>query len=108
MTNTMTNTFSVIKTGGKQYIAVSGQKLRIEKLEGEHKAGDTISFDEVLMTSVAGKVEIGTPMIAKASVKAKIVEITRDPTILVVKYRAKSRYHKKNGHRQPKFIVEII
>jgi large subunit ribosomal protein L21 len=104
----MTNTFSVIKTGGKQYIVRAGQKLRIEKLEGEHKVGDTISFDEVLMTSVDGKVTIGTPFVAKASVKATISEITRDPTILVVKYRAKSRYHKKNGHRQPKFIVDII
>lgn len=104
----MTNTFSVIKTGGKQYIVRTGDKLRIEKLEGEHKVGDTISFDEVLLTSVDGKVTIGAPFVAKASVSAKISEITRDPTILVVKYRAKSRYHKKNGHRQPKFIVEII
>ena len=104
----MTNTFSVIKTGGKQYIVRAGQKLRIEKLEGEHKVGDTISFDEVLMTSDNGKVEIGTPFVAKASVKATIAEITRDPTILVVRYRAKSRYHKKNGHRQPKFVVDII
>ncbi len=104
----MTNTFSVIKTGGKQYIVRTGDKLRIEKLEGEHKVGDTISFDEVLLTSVDGKVTIGAPFLEKESVSAKISEITRDPTILVVKYRAKSRYHKKNGHRQPKFIVEII
>jgi large subunit ribosomal protein L21 len=108
MTKSTTNTFSVIKTGGKQYIVRSGDKLRIEKLEGEYKEGDTISFDEVLMTSVDGKVTLGAPMIEKASVKAKLLEITRDPTILVVRYRAKSRYHKKNGHRQPKFIVEFI
>jgi large subunit ribosomal protein L21 len=107
-TNKSSNTFSVIKTGSKQYIVRSGDKIRIEKIVGEYKAGDTITFDEVLMTSDAGKVTIGNPMVSAAKVMAKISEITRDPTLLVVKYKAKSRYYKKNGHRQPKWIVEIV
>jgi large subunit ribosomal protein L21 len=107
-TNKSTNTFSVIKTGGKQYIVRSGDKIRIEKIVGEHKEGDTITFDEVLMTSKDGKIEIGAPFISSAKVTAKLVEVTRDPTLIVVKYKAKSRYYKKNGHRQPKWIVEII
>ena len=100
--------FAVIQTGGKQYIAEKGQKLRIEKLGGDHKEGDTVTFDEVLMTSEAGKFTIGAPLITGAKVSAKIVEVTRDPKLIVTKYRAKSRYHKKNGHKQPKLIVEII
>ncbi len=107
-TNKSSNTFSVIKTGGKQYIVRSGDKVRIEKIIGEHKEGDTITFDEVLLTSVSGKVTIGAPMVSGAKVTAKLLEITRDPTLIVVKYKAKSRYYKKNGHRQPKWIVEII
>ena len=100
--------FSVIRTGGKQYIAKSGVKLRIEKIIGEHKEGDTITFDEVLMTFNAGKYEVGTPNIQGAKIEAKLISITRDPKLIVTKYRAKSRYHKKNGHKQPKFVVEIV
>ncbi len=102
------DSYSIIKTGGKQHIAEKGTKLRIEKLEGDHKEGDVITFDEVLMTADAGVYSIGSPFIAGAKVSAKIVEITRDPKLIVLRYRAKSRYHKKNGHRQPKFVVEII
>jgi large subunit ribosomal protein L21 len=102
------NSYNIIKTGGKQYVAISGQKLRIEKLAGEHKVGDTVTFDEVLMTANSGKYNIGTPNVSGAKVNAKIVEITADPKVLVVKYRAKSRYYKKNGHKQPKFVVEVI
>ena len=100
--------YSVIKTGGKQYVATPGIKLRIEKLTGEHKEGDTISFDEVLMTAKGGAYTIGAPFVAGAKVAAKIVSITRDAKLIVLKYKAKSRYHKKNGHKQPKFIVEIL
>ena len=100
--------YSVIKTGGKQYVATKGIKLRIEKLIGEHKEGDTISFDEVLLTCVGGKYTIGAPFVSGAKVSAKIIDITRDPKLIVLRYRAKSRYHKKNGHKQPKFIVEIL
>ncbi len=102
------NNFKVFKTGGKQYIATPGLKIRIEKIIGEYKEGDTITFDEVLMSSEGGKVEVGMPTIAGANVMAKLLEIGRDEKKLVVKYKAKSRYYKKNGHRQPRFIVEII
>lgn len=100
--------FSIIKTGGKQYLVEKGTKLRIEKIKGDFKEGDTIAFDEVLFVSKDGKYEVGTPLISNTKVEAKILSITRDDTIRVVKYRAKSRYHKANGHRQPKFVVEIL
>ena len=100
--------YSVIKTGGKQYLAMPGVKLRIEKLEGDHKEGDVVDFDEVLMTAKGGKYTIGAPFLEGVKVSAKIIEVTRDPKLIVLKYKAKSRYHKKNGHKQPKLIVEII
>ncbi len=99
--------FKVIKTGGKQYIAKSGRDLRIEKLGDGMNVGDKISFDEVLLENVGGKVTVGMPMIAGAKVMATIKEITRDATIHVIKYMPKSRYYKKNGHRQPKMVVTI-
>lgn len=103
-----TSDFSVIKTGGKQYIAKSGQRLRIEKLgDKEYKEGDTITFNEVLMTSVGGKTTVGAPFISDLSITGKLTQITRDDTIHVIKYMPKSRYYKKNGHRQPKFVVTV-
>jgi large subunit ribosomal protein L21 len=108
MSNTDLIKFHVIRTGSKQYIAQSGQKLRIEILPGEYKVGDEIVFEDVLMSVDGSKVEVGTPNIAGAKVKAKLVEITRDAKLVVLKYKAKSRYHKKNGHKQPKFVVEIL
>jgi large subunit ribosomal protein L21 len=103
-----TNNFNVIKTGGKQYIVRTGDRLRIEILnDKEYKVGDAVDFNEVLMTNVAGKTVVGAPFVAGAVVKAKLLDITRDPTIHVIKYMPKSRYYKKNGHRQPKFVVEI-
>ena len=99
--------FSIIKTGGKQYEVKKGDSLRIEILKGDFKVGDAVSFDEVLMQSVGGKFTVGTPTIAGASVKAIVKEIARDDKIMVIKYMPKSRYYKKNGHRQPKFVVEI-
>ncbi|MDQ5957644.1 MAG: large subunit ribosomal protein [Patescibacteria group bacterium] len=103
----MSNTYSIIKTGGKQYVAEKGAKLRIEKLAGDFKEGDTVTFDEVLLTADNGKYTVGSPLVSGSKVSAKILEITKDPKIVVLRYRAKSRYHKKNGHKQPKFVVEI-
>lgn len=99
--------FSIIKTGGKQYIAKKGDTLRIEKIAGDFKVGDTVNFDEVLMTSNSGKFTVGTPTVSGASVKATIKEVGHDDKVTVIKYMPKSRYYKKNGHKQPNFIVEI-
>jgi large subunit ribosomal protein L21 len=101
----MTN-FAVIKTGGKQYIAEEGKTLTIEKITGEYKVGDKVNFEEVLMQVSGEKVEIGTPTL-KSKVVAEIVEIDRADKVDVVKYKQKSRYYKRKGHRQPFFKVKI-
>ncbi len=99
--------FAVIKTGGKQYRVAVGDSVKIEKIKGEFKKGDTVVFDEVLLTDDGATTVIGTPFITGAKVEGTIDVIGRAPKVLVIKYKQKSRYMKKNGHRQPYFKVII-
>lgn len=99
--------FAVIQTGGKQYKVSIGSLVSIEKIIGEYKKGDKISFDKVLLVEDEKDTTIGTPYIVGAKVDAEIVEIGRARKILVVKYKQKSRYLRRNGHRQPFFKVKI-
>ena len=99
--------FAVIQTGGKQYKVSQGGVVSIEKMKGEFKKGDTVSFDKVLLVDSGKDVTIGTPYITGASVAAEITEIGRARKVLVVKYKQKSRYLRRNGHRQPFFKVKI-
>lgn len=100
--------FAVIQTGGKQYKVSKGTSLSIEKMKGEHKKGDRVSFDKVLLVDDGKNTTIGNPYIAGAKVDAEISEIGRARKILVVKYKQKSRYLRRNGHRQPYFKVKIL
>lgn len=100
--------FAVIQTGGKQYKVSKGSFVSIEKIAEEHKKGDKISFDKVLLVDDGKDTTIGTPYIKGAKVDAEIVEVGRARKILVVKYKQKSRYLRRNGHRQPFFKVKII
>lgn len=97
---------AVIKTGGKQYIVESGQKLKIEKISGS-EPGKEIIFDQVLLLEKDGKIEIGCPLIKEAKVKAKVLREGKNKKLIVYKYKAKKRYHRKKGHRQPFIEVEI-
>ena len=100
--------FAVITTGGKQFTVSKGDTITIEKLQGEHKVGDKVTFDKVLLVDDGKNTTIGTPYIAKASVAGTISKIGREKTVLVVKYKQKSRSGwKRNGHRQPFFKVTI-
>ena len=99
--------FAVIKTGGKQYRVSVGESIKIEKMKGEFKKGDKVVFDEVLLTDDGKNTVIGTPFIDGAKVQGTIDVVGRLPKILVIKYKQKSRYMKKNGHRQPYFKVII-
>ncbi len=99
--------FAVIATGGKQYMVREGDSLKIEKLVGEHKEGDTVVFDSVLLSGTGAEVTLGKPFIKGASVTATLTSISRYKTVDVIKYKQKSRYFKKYGHRQPYFQVKI-
>ena len=99
--------FAVIKTGGKQYKVTKGDSIKIEKLSDTAKIGDKIAFEEVLLVDNGKDTTIGTPFIKGAKVEATIEEIGKLPTVTVIHYKQKSRYFKKNGHRQPFFKVKI-
>ena len=99
--------FAVIQTGGKQYKVSKDSLLSIEKIKGTYAKGDKLFFDKVLLVDNGKDTTIGTPYIAGAKVNAEIVEMGRARKILVVKYKQKSRYLKRNGHRQPFFKVKI-
>jgi large subunit ribosomal protein L21 len=103
----MAKEFAVIQTGGKQYMVSEGETVKIEKLKGEHKVGDTIVFSDVLLVDNGSDTTIGTPTIAGAKVSAEVIKIAKAPKVTVIKYKAKSNYFKKRGHRQPYFEVKI-
>ena len=100
--------FAVIQTGGKQYKVSKDELLSVEKMKGEWKVGDKISFDKVLLVDDGKNTTIGTPYILNAKVDAEIAEIGRSKKIIVVKYKQKSRYLRRNGDRQPFFKVKIL
>ncbi|MCK9344795.1 MAG: 50S ribosomal protein L21 [Candidatus Pacebacteria bacterium] len=99
--------FAVIQTGGKQYKVAAGETLLIEKLPGEPKVGDKIVFDQVLLVNDGSKTLIGAPTVAGAAVHATLAEEGKGKKVVVIRYRNKSRYFKKNGHRQPFMKVTI-
>src|SRR3972149_2021883 len=90
--------YAIIKTGGKQYRVRPGDTLEVEKLDGG--VGDTVTVSEVLLTSVDGKVAVGTPMVPNASVVAEISGQGKGEKLIVFKFKAKTRYRRKRGHRQ--------
>jgi len=98
---------AVIKTGGKQYVVKEGDKLAIEKVDA--KEGKSVSFKDILLIAdTDGKeVEIGMPTVKGKNVEATIEKQFRDKKISVMKFKAKSRYHKKKGHRQHQTMVKI-
>jgi large subunit ribosomal protein L21 len=88
--------YAIIETGGKQLKVEEGQAIYIEKLNAE--AGEAITFDKVLF--VGGEnVKVGSPVVAGATVTAKVEKQGRQKKIIVFKYKAKKNYHKKQGHR---------
>jgi len=96
---------AVIRTGGKQYIVSPGQKIKIEKLN--KKEGEEITFDEVLLVEKGKKAEIGSPKVSGAKVTGKVLSQSKNKKVIVFKYKPKTRYKKKRGHRQPYTEVEI-
>lgn len=97
--------YAVIKSGGKQYRVASGDKVTVEKIEGE--AGAAITLKDVLMIGGDAGVKIGAPTIAGASVSAKIVEQTRGDKVIAFKKRRRKNSRRKRGHRQDLTTIEI-
>ncbi len=98
--------FAVIVTGGKQYQVSVGDTVQIEKIEGLKK-GDSVTFDKVLLVDNGSDTTIGAPYIDGATVTGVVEVVGRNQKVMVIKYKQKSRYLKKNGHRQPHLKVKI-
>ncbi|MDE6231866.1 MAG: 50S ribosomal protein L21 [Lachnospiraceae bacterium] len=96
--------YAIIATGGKQYKVSEGDVIKVEKLGKE--AGETVTFDEVLLVN-NGEVVVGNPTVDNASVSATVVSEGRGKKVIVYKYKRKTGYHKKNGHRQSYTEVKI-
>lgn len=98
---------AIIETGGKQYVVTQDSVLAIEKLPGSHEVGEKITFDKVLLTDDGKETKVGAPYVSGAKVSAELIEQGRDAKVTVIRYRQKSRYYKKKGHRQPYATVRI-
>ncbi|HEY4519425.1 MAG TPA: 50S ribosomal protein L21 [Candidatus Paceibacterota bacterium] len=97
---------AIIQTGGKQYLVSEGSVLNVEKLP-ETKAGSSVTFDAVLLTDNGKDTVVGTPYIAGVKVSAEVLAEGRGKKIVVIRYRQKSRYFKKKGHRQEFSKIKI-
>ena len=95
--------YAIIATGGKQYKVSEGDVIKVEKIDAE--AGSTVSFDQVIAVS-DGTLKVGDEG-ANATVSATVMEQGRGKKVIVYKYKRKTGYHKKNGHRQAYTQVKI-
>ena len=100
--------YAIIKTGGKQYKVAEGAVITVEKLEPAE--GDVVTFDQVLTVVKEDGIVVGKPVVDGAKVTAKVEAQGKAKKILVFKYKAKSNYRRRQGHRQPftKVVIEKI
>jgi len=90
--------YAVFKTGGKQYKVTEGETIKIEKLEVE--PGKKVTFNEVLMVADGEKVQVGSPLVKKATVEAKVISQGKGKKINILKFKRRKNYMKQQGHRQ--------
>lgn len=97
--------YAVIKTGGKQYKVVAGERIKVEKIVGD--VGATVVIDKVLMISDAANTTIGAPLIAGATVSATVLSHGRADKVMIFKFRRRKHYRKTQGHRQSFTEIQI-
>ena len=97
--------YAVLETGSKQYRVAAGDTLKVERLSAD--AGNSFTFDRVLLVNNEGQVTVGTPTVASATVVADVVEHIRDEKKLTFKMKRRKGYHKTIGHRQELTVVKI-
>lgn len=97
--------YAIIKTGGKQVKVSAGDIIHIEKLEA--KAGEAVKFDQVLLASDGTNVQVGTPVLAGATVTGTVLEQKRDDKVIIFKKRRRQGYRRTKGHRQYLTVVQV-
>ena len=98
--------YAVIKLSSKQHVVSTGEKLQVDRIDA--KEGDTLTIKDVLLVVDGSDVAIGTPLVEKAVVKAKVLSHDKGDKIRVATFKAKSRERKVRGHRQALTTVEIV
>jgi large subunit ribosomal protein L21 len=96
--------YAIFQTGGKQYQAIEGQTIAIEKLEAQE--GEEVTFNEVLLRKLDQNVEIGKPYLT-SPIKGSIVKHTKGPKLIAFKFKRRKKYRRAIGHRQPLTVVRI-
>ena len=97
--------YAVFRTGGKQYRASKGDRLRVERLAGNE--GDTVEFDQVLLVGEGAKVKLGTPLVSGSKVKAKVTAQGKGKKVDVLKFKRRKNYMRLKGHRQLFTEIEV-
>ncbi|MEJ7136955.1 50S ribosomal protein L21 [Amphibiibacter pelophylacis] len=97
--------YAVIKTGGKQYKVAAGDKIKIEQIAAD--VGQEVVFDQVLAVGSGADLRVGAPLLAGATVTAKVVEHGRHDKVRIFKMRRRKHYQKRGGHRQHYTEIEI-
>jgi large subunit ribosomal protein L21 len=97
--------YAVFKTGGKQYRASQGDRLRVERLEAE--VGDTVEFDQILLVGEGSDIKVGAPLVDGSKIAARVTAQGRGKKIDVVKFKRRKNYKRQHGHRQHYTEVEI-
>ena len=97
--------YAVFRTGGKQYRARQGERVRIEKLDAA--IGDAVAFEDVLLVGEGAQVKVGAPLLKGGKVEAKVVSQGRADKIMIIKFRRRKHYKRVQGHRQSFTEVEI-
>ena len=98
--------YAVVKTGGKQYRVSAGEKLKVEQIPAD--VGGEIALDQVLLVADGEAVMLGTPLVAGATVKAKVIGHGRGDKVRIFKMRRRKHYRKSQGHRQNYTEIEIL
>ncbi|MEM8547188.1 MAG: 50S ribosomal protein L21 [Pseudomonadota bacterium] len=97
--------YAVFKSGGKQYRASKGARVRVEKLDAE--PGAAVEFDQVLLVGDGANVKVGSPVVKGSKVKAKVVETAKGKKVNIIKFRRRQNYLRNKGHRQWYTEVEV-
>ena len=97
--------YAVIKTGGKQYRVVAGERLKVEKLVAD--VGAKVTLDQVLMVADGAEMTIGSPIIKGATVNATVLSHGRGDKVMIFKFRRRKHYRKTQGHRQSYTEIQI-
>lgn len=98
---------AVIQSGAHQYVVKEGDVVSMQNIKGAKGVGSKVNFDTVLLVADGDAVKVGTPGVSGTKVIGEIIDQGLDDKKIVMKYRQKSRYYKKKGHRQPYTKVKI-